>query len=110
MLVYWTENIPAHQPSGDYGSCSTGAVSEPALPIVAVTLMDLSAAEDDAAGRRRTAGDAAEMMKYMMIFFAYVYKVAAGLCVYFITSSLWGFAERKSCPRERRAMARRTTC
>jgi membrane protein insertase Oxa1/YidC/SpoIIIJ len=43
------------------------------------------------------------MMKYMMIFFGLMfYKVAAGLCVYFISSSLWGFAERKLLPKKKR--------
>src|SRR5262249_56175555 len=37
-----------------------------------------------------------KMSKYMMIFMAIMFfKVAAGLCLYFIASSLWGFAERK---------------
>jgi YidC/Oxa1 family membrane protein insertase len=37
-----------------------------------------------------------KMMKYMMVFFGVMfYKVASGLCLYFITSSLWGLAERK---------------
>jgi YidC/Oxa1 family membrane protein insertase len=32
----------------------------------------------------------------MMVFFGLMfYKVAAGLCLYFIASSLWGLAERK---------------
>ncbi len=29
------------------------------------------------------------------------YKVAAGLCIYFIASSLWGFAERKLLPKKK---------
>ena len=40
------------------------------------------------------------MMKYMMIFMAFVFfKVASGLCVYFITSSIWGIVERKMLPK-----------
>src|SRR6185369_11438376 len=39
---------------------------------------------------------------YMMIFFGLLfYKVAAGLCIYFIASSLWGFAERKWLPKKK---------
>jgi hypothetical protein len=38
----------------------------------------------------------------MMIFFGLLfYKVAAGLCIYFIASSLWGFAERKWLPKKK---------
>ena len=41
-----------------------------------------------------------KMMKYMMIFFGLMfYKVAGGLCLYLIVSSLWGIAERKLLPK-----------
>lgn len=41
-----------------------------------------------------------KMMQYMMIFMAFMfYQVAAGLCIYFIASSLWGIAERKLLPK-----------
>jgi YidC/Oxa1 family membrane protein insertase len=40
------------------------------------------------------------MMKYMMIFMGLIfYKVASGLCIYFIASSLWGLAERQFLPK-----------
>jgi YidC/Oxa1 family membrane protein insertase len=43
-----------------------------------------------------------KMMKYMMIFMGLMfYKVAAGLCIYFIATSLWGFAERKLLPKKK---------
>ncbi len=39
------------------------------------------------------------MMKYMMLFIGVLFfKVASGLCVYFIASSIWGVAERKLLP------------
>jgi YidC/Oxa1 family membrane protein insertase len=41
-----------------------------------------------------------KMMRYMMIFMGVLFfKVASGLCVYFIASSLWGIAERKLLPK-----------
>jgi YidC/Oxa1 family membrane protein insertase len=41
-----------------------------------------------------------KMMQYMMIFIGVMFfKVASGLCIYFIASSLWGLAERKFLPR-----------
>jgi YidC/Oxa1 family membrane protein insertase len=41
-----------------------------------------------------------KMMKYMTIFMGLMfYKVASGLCLYFIASSLWGIAERKLLPK-----------
>jgi len=40
------------------------------------------------------------MMKYMTVFIGVMFfKVAAGLCLYFIASSLWGIAERKLIPK-----------
>ena len=47
-----------------------------------------------------------KMMKYMMIFMGIMfYKVASGLCMYFIASSLWGLAERKFLPKTGAATA-----
>lgn len=41
-----------------------------------------------------------KIMKYMMVFMGIMfYKVAAGLCIYFVASSLWGLAERKFLPK-----------
>ncbi|MBS0263382.1 MAG: membrane protein insertase YidC, partial [Planctomycetes bacterium] len=41
-----------------------------------------------------------KMMNFMMIFMGVMfYKVPAGLCVYFIASSLWGIAEKKLLPK-----------
>jgi YidC/Oxa1 family membrane protein insertase len=40
------------------------------------------------------------MMKYMMIFMGLLFfKVASGLCIYFIASSVWGLAERRFLPK-----------
>lgn len=42
-----------------------------------------------------------KMMKYMTAFMGVLfYKVASGLCLYFIASSLWGIAERKLLPKK----------
>lgn len=41
-----------------------------------------------------------KVMKYMMVFMGVLfYKVAAGLCLYFIASSLWGMGERMFLPK-----------
>jgi YidC/Oxa1 family membrane protein insertase len=46
-----------------------------------------------------------KMMKYMMVFFGILfYKVASGLCIYFISSSLWGLAERRFLPKKKLAL------
>lgn len=45
-----------------------------------------------------------KMMKYMTMFMGLLfYKVASGLCLYFIASSLWGIAERKLLPKPKPA-------
>ncbi|NIL99242.1 MAG: membrane protein insertase YidC [Planctomycetales bacterium] len=41
-----------------------------------------------------------KIMQYMMIFMGFLFfKVASGLCIYFIASSLWGVGERKLLPK-----------
>jgi YidC/Oxa1 family membrane protein insertase len=41
-----------------------------------------------------------KMMKYMMVIFGFMFfRVPAGLCLYFITSSLWAVGERKLLPK-----------
>jgi YidC/Oxa1 family membrane protein insertase len=41
-----------------------------------------------------------KVMKYMMVIMGVLfYKVASGLCIYFIASSLWGLAERRLLPK-----------
>ncbi|MGI9428105.1 MAG: YidC/Oxa1 family insertase periplasmic-domain containing protein [Bythopirellula sp.] len=40
------------------------------------------------------------IMKYMMLFMGLLFfKVAAGLCIYFISTTLWGIVERKMLPK-----------
>jgi YidC/Oxa1 family membrane protein insertase len=47
-----------------------------------------------------------KMMKYMMIFMGVMFfKVASGLCIYFIASSLWGLGERQFLPKKPAAKA-----
>ena len=69
------------------------------LPIIAVALMILQQkmimpppADEQAALQQK-------MMNFMMVFFGVMfYRVASGLCLYFIATSLWSFAERKLLP------------
>ncbi len=70
------------------------------LPILAIGLMlaqqklFMPPATDDQSRM------AQKMMKFMMVFMGFVFfKVAAGLCIYFITSSVWGIVERKMLPK-----------
>lgn len=70
------------------------------LPIVTVVLfliqqkMFMPPATDDQQKMMQS------MMKYMMLFMGVLFfKVSSGLCIYFITSSLWGVFERKLIPK-----------
>jgi YidC/Oxa1 family membrane protein insertase len=70
------------------------------LPLVTVALflvtqkMAMPAPTNDQAALQQ------KMMKYMTMFMGILfYKVAAGLCLYFIASSLWGIGERKLLPK-----------
>jgi YidC/Oxa1 family membrane protein insertase len=70
------------------------------LPIVTVALyliqqkvMMPPAADEQAAAQQK-------MMKYMMFFIGLMfYKVAAGLCIYFIATTIWSLAERRFVPK-----------
>jgi YidC/Oxa1 family membrane protein insertase len=96
MLQWWSEKIPMiSQPASQGGMLFLGPFFN-LLPVIAVglmlvqqTLMAPPAADEQQEMQMK-------MMKWMMVIFGIMfYKVAAGLCVYFIASSLWGLAERK---------------
>jgi YidC/Oxa1 family membrane protein insertase len=102
MLWHWGHNIPWISTWESYGSTFYLGPYFNVLPVIAVVLMIVQqsytmppAADEQAAMQQK-------MMKWMMILFGlFFYKVAAGLCLYFIASSLWGFAERKLLPKKK---------
>jgi YidC/Oxa1 family membrane protein insertase len=106
MLVWWGQNIPwISNPEHMGGFLYLGPYFN-LLPVIAVALMIVQQKflmpppTDEATEMQQ------KMMKYMMIFFGLMfYKVAAGLCLYFIVSSLWGLAERKMLPKAKPATA-----
>ena len=70
------------------------------LPILTIVLfiwqqkMFMPPAADEQAAMQQ------KIMQYMMIFMGVMFfKVASGLCIYFIVSSLWGFGERRFLPK-----------
>src|SRR4029078_7832867 len=76
------------------------------FPIVTVSIMLVTQKMSMPPPANEQAEMQQKMMKYMMIFFALMfYKVAAGLCLYLIVSSLWGIAERKLLPKNQLAVA-----
>ncbi|MCI0643122.1 MAG: YidC/Oxa1 family insertase periplasmic-domain containing protein [Gemmataceae bacterium] len=106
MLFWWTESIPwISEPDSLGGLLYLGPFFN-LLPICAVVLMLMQQKmmtpppQDDQQAMQM------KIMKYMMVFFGILfYKVASGLCIYFIASSLWGLAERKYLPKRQAAAA-----
>jgi YidC/Oxa1 family membrane protein insertase len=100
MLFGWSQRIPFISRVEDYGSFLYLGPFFNLLPVIAVVLMIAQQkmltpppADEQQAMQQK-------MMKYMMVFFGLMfYKVAAGLCLYFIASSVWGFCERKMLPK-----------
>jgi YidC/Oxa1 family membrane protein insertase len=96
MMIWWTQNIPLiSDPAAQGGFLYLGPYFN-LLPVLAVTLMMIQqkltmppAADEQTAAQQK-------MMTYMMPLFGLMfYKMPAGLCIYFICSTLWGLAERK---------------
>jgi YidC/Oxa1 family membrane protein insertase len=106
MLFGWTQSIPFISRVQDYGSFLYLGPFFNLLPVIAVVLMIAQQkmltpppADEQQAMQQK-------MMKYMMVFFGLMfYKVAAGLCLYFIASSVWGFCERKLLPKKKPVLA-----
>ena len=98
MLLDWSVLMPDYINSGD-GIFALGPYLN-VLPMVTVALflwqqkMFMPPALDEQAAMQQ------KIMKYMMVVIGVMfYKVASGLCIYFIASSLWGVAERKLLPK-----------
>lgn len=93
MLFYWSSFMPALVVNflGPYFNL---------LPVLTVCLFLLQQkmfmpppADENAALQQK-------IMKFMMLIMAVLFfRVASGLCVYFIVSSLWGMGERKLLPK-----------
>ncbi len=96
MLWYWEPYLPAFlaAPTGWLGPYLN------ILPLFTVVLfiwqqkMFMPPPTDEQAAMQQ------KIMQYMMVFMGFLFfKVASGLCVYFIASSLWGVGERKLLPK-----------
>src|SRR5262249_30894462 len=101
MLVWWTEDIPFISKPEDMGGMVYLGPFLNLLPLIAVGLMMyvqskmMPKSEDPQIQMQQ------KTMKIMMVLFAFFfYRVAAGLCIYFICSSLWGMVERKLLPKK----------
>ncbi len=104
MLLDWSGFMPVWFSEGQ-GMFALGPYFN-LLPIVTIVLfivqqkMFMPPPTDDQAAMQQ------KIMQYMMIFIGFMFfKVASGLCIYFIASSLWGVAERKFLPKPSAAKA-----
>jgi YidC/Oxa1 family membrane protein insertase len=98
MLYDWSWFMPDMITSG-HGMLSLGPYLN-IFPLVTVALFLISQQMFMPEATNEQARMQQSMMKYMTLFMGVIfYKVAAGLCLYFIVSSLWGIVERKLLPR-----------
>jgi len=102
MLFKWGEHIPWISRVEDYGSFLYLGPYFNLLPVIAVVLMIVQQKMMTPPPADEQQAMQQKMMTYMMVFFGLMfYKVAAGLCLYFIASSAWGFCERRLLPKKR---------
>jgi len=110
MLLWWSEKIPLIS-DPDNLRTSDNLIAAMfrllylgpylnILPILAVAVIfmhqkiSMPPATDEFQERQQ------RMMKFMVVFMGiFFYKVAAGLCIYFICSTAWALAERKLIPK-----------
>lgn len=106
MFVYWSQSIPFISDPDNLGGLGYLGPFFNVLPIAAVALMLVQQKMMTAPPQDEQQASQQRMLKWMMILFGFLfYKVAAGLCIYFIASSLWGVAERKLLPKKAPAQA-----
>ena len=98
MLFNWSNFMPDFVVSGQ-GMLGLGPYFN-LLPLLTIALFIwqqkvlMPPAVDDQAAMQQ------KMMMFMTVFMGVLfYKVASGLCLYFIASSLWGLCERKFLPK-----------
>jgi YidC/Oxa1 family membrane protein insertase len=103
MLIRWGESIPWISQPASHGAIYYLGPYFNLLPVIAVAFMIVQQSMMAPPATDETQAMQQKMMKYMMIFFGVMfYKVAAGLCIYFIASSVWGFTERKLLPKRKK--------
>jgi YidC/Oxa1 family membrane protein insertase len=105
MLVWWSESIPFLSSADQVGHSWYLGPFFNLLPVVAVALMYLNFKISSPPPTDEQQAMQQKTMKFMMIFMGvFFYKMAAGLCLYFICSTLWGMTERWLLKRKRKKM------
>ena len=98
MFLNWSSFMPSAINNG-VGIFGLGPYLN-VLPLVSVSLFLVSQKMFMPPPTNDQAAMQQSMMKYMTLFMGLIfYKVAAGLCIYLIVSSLWGIVERKLLPK-----------
>jgi YidC/Oxa1 family membrane protein insertase len=94
MLYNWSWFMPEFVNSGE-GFFGLGPYFN-VLPLVTIALFLVSMKMSMPEPTNEQAAMQQKMMKYMTVFMGLLfYKVASGLCIYFIASSIWGLGERR---------------
>jgi YidC/Oxa1 family membrane protein insertase len=95
MLVYWGEQSAIFINRGGFLGPYLNL-----LPMVTIALFMLQQKIYAPPTTDDTQQMAQKMMKFMMLFMGIMFfRVASGLCIYFIASSTWGLLERKLLPK-----------
>ena len=95
MLVYWGEQSAIFINRGGFLGPYLNL-----LPIITIALFMLQQKIYAPPTTDDTQKMAQKMMKFMMLFMGVMFfRVASGLCIYFIASSTWGLLERKMLPK-----------
>jgi len=107
MLLWWSTHIPYISRWSDLHSSMIylGPYLN-LLPVLAVIIMAIQQQLMAPPATDEQTATQQKMMKYMSIFIGFMfYKIASGLALYFIVSSLWGVLERKFLPKRNLAAA-----
>lgn len=102
MLFEWGNSLPYISNPDNLGGMLYLGPFLNILPMIAVVFMMIQQIQTMPPPTDEQQAMQQKMLKFMTIFFGIMfYKVAAGLCIYFIASSLWGMAERKLLPKKK---------
>ena len=101
MLYNWSWFMPAFVNNGAGVFRTRAVLQSPAALCVTLSIVQMKISTPPAADEQ--AAMQQKMMKYMMVFMGLMFlKFASGLCIYFITTTLWSLASGASCRRQRR--------
>jgi YidC/Oxa1 family membrane protein insertase len=105
MLIWWSEKIPYISEPSSMGTFFYLGPYFNLLPILSLTLMFVQMKWMQPPPTDEAMAQQQKMMQYIMIpMMAFLfYKMPSGLCLYFISTTLWGLAERKLLPKKKPA-------